>query len=83
MDIDGPKLHYHQRSTGLYYFLKGSGSVIRDGEEPPAHKGSLVHIPPGVVHATKVKMRVLVFGIPDITDDDYFEAGEVTGSAVD
>ena len=35
-------------------------------------KGSLVHIPPGVVHGAKGKMRVLVIGIPDIADDDLF-----------
>jgi hypothetical protein len=33
----------------------------------------LVHIPPGVVHGARGKMRVLVVGIPDIAEDDYFE----------
>jgi quercetin dioxygenase-like cupin family protein len=35
-------------------------------------KGSLVHIPPGVVHGARGQMRVLVVGVPDIADDDYF-----------
>src|ERR1700687_1427249 len=48
VDIDGAKLHYHKRSTELYYVLDGSGSVILDGVEQPVSKGSLVHIPPGV-----------------------------------
>ncbi|MFO1007596.1 MAG: cupin domain-containing protein [Planctomycetaceae bacterium] len=72
--IDGTKLHYHKRSTELYYVLDGSGSVVLDGVEQPVSQGSLVHIPPGVVHGAKGRMRVLVVGIPDIAEDDYFEA---------
>ncbi len=75
VDIDGAKLHYHKRSTELYYVLDGSGCVVLDGVEQPVSKGSLVHIPPGVVHGAKGRMRVLVVGIPDIAEDDYFEAG--------
>jgi mannose-6-phosphate isomerase-like protein (cupin superfamily) len=74
VDIDGAKLHFHKRSTELYYVLDGGGSVILDGVEQPVSKGSLVHIPPGVVHGACGRMRVLVVGIPDIADDDYFEA---------
>ena len=77
MDIDGARLHYHLRATELYYVLEGEGSVILDGVEEPVAKGSLVHIPPGVVHGARGRMRVLVVGIPDIADDDYYEvAGE-------
>ena len=74
VDIDGGKLHYHKRSTELYYVLDGSGSILLDGLEHPVSKGSLVHIPPGVVHGARGRMRVLVVGVPDIADDDYFEA---------
>jgi mannose-6-phosphate isomerase-like protein (cupin superfamily) len=77
VDIDGAKLHYHKRSTELYYVLDGNGSVILDGVEQPVSKGSLVHIPAGVVHGAQGRMRVLVVGIPDIADDDYFEAPPV------
>ena len=73
VDIDGAKLHYHKRSTELYYVLDGEGVVFLDGKEQEVCKGSLVHIPPGVVHGAKGRMRVLVVGIPDIADDDYFE----------
>ena len=72
VDIDGAKLHYHRIATELYYVLEGEGTVSLDGEEHPVRKGSLVHIPPGVVHGAKGKMRVLVVGIPDIADDDYY-----------
>ena len=73
VDIDGARLHYHQRSTELYYVLDGAGVVQLDGEEQAVSKGSLVHIPPGVVHGAKGRMRVLVVGIPNIADDDYYE----------
>lgn len=76
VDIDGAKLHYHKRSTELYYVLEGSGSIVLDGVEESISKGSLVHIPPGVVHGARGQMRVLVVGIPDIAEDDYFSAEE-------
>ena len=73
VDIDGAKPHFHKRSTELYYVLEGSGDVLLDGVVQPVAKGSLVHIPPGVVHGARGQMRVLVIGIPDIADDDCFE----------
>jgi len=76
VDIDGAKPHYHKVATELYYVLEGEGSVILDGEERPVRKGSIVHIPPGVVHAAKGRVRVLVVGIPDMADDDLFFPGE-------
>lgn len=76
VDIEQAKLHYHKRSTELYYVLDGCGSVILDGVEHPVSKGSLVHIPPGVIHGARGRVRVLVVGIPDIAEDDYFEAPE-------
>src|SRR5437867_6477988 len=74
VDIDGAKLHYHKRSTELYYVLEGSGTVSLDGIEHEVNKGSIVHIPTGVIHGAHGRMRVLVIGIPDIADDDYYEA---------
>ena len=72
VDIDGAKQHYHKRATELNYVLEGEGVVLLDGAEHPVHKGSLVHIPPGVVHGAVGRMRVLVVGIPDISDEDLF-----------
>ena len=73
VDIDGARLHYHKRATELYYVLDGGGTVSVDGVEHQVSKGSLIHIPPNAVHGARGKMRVLVVGIPDIADDDYFE----------
>lgn len=76
VDIDGARPHYHKVSTELYYVLAGEGSVILDGKEEPLRKGSLVQIPPGVVHSARGKMRVLVVGIPHMRADDLFYADE-------
>ena len=72
VDIDGAREHYHKRSTELYYVLDGEGTVVLDGVEHAVRQGSIVHIPPGVVHGAKGRVRVLVVGIPDIADDDLF-----------
>jgi quercetin dioxygenase-like cupin family protein len=72
VDIDGARPHYHKRSTELYYVLEGKGTVTLDGVEHPVRKGSIVHIPPGVVHGATGRVRVLVIGIPDIAEDDLF-----------
>jgi mannose-6-phosphate isomerase-like protein (cupin superfamily) len=72
VDIDGARLHYHKAGTELYYVLDGEGSVSLDGVDHAVWKGSIVHIPPGVVHGAKGRMRVLVVGIPDISEEDLF-----------
>jgi len=72
VDIDGARLHYHKRATELYYVLEGEGTVSLDGVEQAVSKGSIVHIPPGVVHGAQGRMRVLVVGIPDISDGDLY-----------
>jgi mannose-6-phosphate isomerase-like protein (cupin superfamily) len=75
VDIDGSREHYHKRGTELYYVLEGEGAIRLDGQEYAIRKGSVVHIPPGVVHGAVGKMRVLVVGIPDIDDSDLFFPG--------
>ena len=70
VDIDGARPHYHKITTELYYVLSGEGSVVLDGEEHPVRPGTMIHIPPGVVHGATGRMRVLVVGIPDIDDAD-------------
>ena len=72
VDIDGSHEHFHKRITELYYVLEGEGSVRLDGVDHSVRQGSLLHIPPGVVHGAKGRMKVLVVGIPDISDDDLF-----------
>ena len=72
VDIDGSKAHYHKISTELYYVVDGEGELILDGEVHPVTKGSFAHIPPGVVHSSVGRMRVLVVGIPELNDEDLY-----------
>ena len=72
VDIDGARQHYHRRGTDLYYVLDGEGTVLLDGIPHSVRTGSVVHIPPGVVHGAQGRMRILVVGIPDICEDDLF-----------
>lgn len=72
VDIDGAREHYHKVATELYYVLEGGGMIRLNGTEYPISKGSLVHIPAGVVHGAVGRMRVLVVGIPDISEQDLF-----------
>ena len=72
VDIDGAKPHYHKRATELYYVLEGEGQVVLDAETRDVRPGTMIHIPPGVVHGAIGKMRILVVGIPDIDDSDVY-----------
>ena len=72
VDIDGAREHYHRRSAELYYVLEGEGQVILDGRTVDVRKGTMVHIPPGVIHCARGRMRVLVVGVPDIADEDLY-----------
>ena len=72
VDLDGGRPHYHKVAAELYYVLDGSGVIVLDGEEHPLEPGSIVHIPPGVVHTTRGRMKALIVGIPDISDDDLY-----------
>ncbi len=72
VDIEEAQMHFHERATELYYVLEGTGAILLNGEEHEVRKGSLVQIPPGVIHGARGRMRVLVVGIPDIADEDYY-----------
>lgn len=72
VDIDGARPHFHKAATELYYVLEGEGSVVLDGVEHAVRKGSVVQIPPGVVHSATGRVRVLVVGIPDMSDEDLY-----------
>jgi len=81
VDIDGAEPHYHKISTELYYVVEGEGTVTLDGQVHSVRKGSLVHIPPGVVHSAAGRVRVLVVGIPDIAEGDYYPAEQPSASS--
>jgi len=72
VDIDGAKPHYHKRAIELYYVLEGEGTIRLEGQEHAIRKGSVVQIPPGVVHSGTGRMRVLVVAIPNVKDDMFY-----------
>ncbi|HON08266.1 MAG TPA: cupin domain-containing protein [Verrucomicrobiota bacterium] len=72
VDIQDSKPHYHKRTAEIYYVLEGDGEIILDGKKHQISKGSIIHIPPDVVHSALGKMQVLVVGIPDISEEDIF-----------
>ena len=74
VDIEGAKEHFHKETIEIYYVLEAEAdaAIVLDGVEHPLKRGSVVHIPPGVVHGGKGRMRVLVAGIPKICDEDLF-----------
>lgn len=72
VDLQDGALHYHKIATELYYVLEGEGTILLDEESHPLKPGSIVHIPPGVVHAARGRFKALIIGIPDISDEDVF-----------
>ncbi len=72
VDILDSKPHYHKRTVEIYYVLEGDGEIILDGKKQKISKGSIVHIPPNIVHSATGIMQILVVGVPDISEDDIF-----------
>jgi mannose-6-phosphate isomerase-like protein (cupin superfamily) len=72
VDIDESRDHYHKETAEIYYILEGEGVVRLDDVEHRVKPGSIVHIPPGVIHGGHGRMRVLVVGIPSIDDGDLY-----------
>ena len=42
--------HDHENMEQVYYFIKGSGKMLIDGEEYPVTEGDAVHLPPKTKH---------------------------------
>jgi hypothetical protein len=59
---------FHRRRR-LYYVIEARSSPRRYRHP---RRGSIVQIPPGVVHSASGRVKVLVIGIPDIAEDDLY-----------
>lgn len=70
--FESAKPHFHKRAVELYYVLEGEGLINLDGKSHKISKGSIIQIPPNVVHSASGKLKLLVVGIPDIAEDDIF-----------
>jgi len=64
--------HYHRIATEYYYVLEGEGTIVLDGAEVPIGAGACIEVRPGVVHAARGDLLVLVIGIPDISEGDLY-----------
>ena len=42
--------HDHENDEQIYYFIKGNGSMLIDGERYPVKPGDAVHLPPKTMH---------------------------------
>ncbi|MBI4602725.1 MAG: cupin domain-containing protein [Planctomycetes bacterium] len=73
--------HYHKAATELYYVVEGSGTMRLDGEEVALRPGACIEVRPGVVHAARGDVLVLVVGVPSISDEDTYLPERETESA--
>lgn len=64
VEIDGAKLHYHERTDEIYHVISGTGTMALDGEEVELHPGVVVYVPRGVRHKAVGRLTVLVVCIP-------------------
>jgi mannose-6-phosphate isomerase-like protein (cupin superfamily) len=73
VEIQGAKLHYHQRTDEFYYIIDGQGAMILDDEQIELHKGVVVYVPRGVRHKAIGNLTVLTICIPPGVLDDVHE----------
>lgn len=65
-------VHYHLKTTEIYYVLKGSGSIFLDGREMPVAAGSAVLIPPGVRHRAAGDLEIVNVVCPPFDPSDEY-----------
>lgn len=67
------EVHYHKRTTEIYYVLEGSGHIELDDETHPLSPGVAVLIKPGCRHrAVGSGLRILNVPVPRFDPDDEF-----------
>jgi quercetin dioxygenase-like cupin family protein len=69
--------HYHPNGSQWYYFIEGSSIVHVDGANVRATAGSIVYVPPGVVHAIKNDTGQRAELLAGISAPDYRDIGRV------
>ena len=72
VDTDGSaRIHYHKRTTEIYYFLEGNGQLELDGDTFDVRPGSSALIKPGCRHRAVGNLRFINVSIPafDPTDE--------------
>ena len=70
--IDDSTPHYHKEAVELYYVVEGEGTMTLDGQEVALRPGACLEVKPGVVHAARGGVLVLVVGVPAISEEDTY-----------
>ena len=69
------ELHYHKKTTELYYILEGEGHIELDGQIHPLHPGTAILIKPGCRHrAVGAGLKILNIPVPKFDPEDEFPA---------
>jgi mannose-6-phosphate isomerase-like protein (cupin superfamily) len=69
------RAHYHKRLTETYIVIEGEGYLELDGDRVPLRPGTVVTIPPGVVHRAVGDLYINNIVVPAFDPDDEFEVG--------
>jgi len=68
------QLHYHKKSTEIYFILEGEGTMELDGERVPVQPFSAILIKPGCRHRAVGQLRVAITAIPAFDpEDEWFD----------
>ncbi len=69
-------LHYHKRTTEVYYILEGLGKMELNGDWHEVAPGTVIWIEPGTRHrvVSEQGLRTIVFALPAFdVEDEWFE----------
>jgi mannose-6-phosphate isomerase-like protein (cupin superfamily) len=70
------KIHYHKKTTEIYYILEGEGFLELDGDRIPVRPATSVLIKPGVRHRAVGRFKLLNIAIPTFDPrDEWFDGG--------
>ncbi len=71
-------VHYHKRTTEIYYILEGYGQLELDNELFDVEPGMAIMIKPGCRHRALGKMKILNVPIPAFDPADEFFDNDAT-----
>ena len=71
---DKSRIHFHKRTTEIYYVLEGNGQIELDGLRFDIEPGSSILIKPGCRHRAIGNLKIVNVPIPAFDpEDEYFD----------
>ena len=68
------RVHYHKKTTEIYYILEGEGFLELDGDRVPVRPATSVMIYPGTRHRAVGRFKILNIAIPTFDpEDEWFD----------